>query len=165
MTDEIDPEQVRAIVQREALNRAADTEHIMAAGAAQRGEQNWNEECNKVGEALGHRAQEFMGLIRHFEQPHQVIGHLANNESRLKELAKMSAGQMAAEVARIEAQMSPNGRASLGPQQAYKQESSRTGRVSDEDWSRSYGSNLSDNQWNREFDRRMAARAERKGRR
>jgi hypothetical protein len=77
-------------------------------------------------------------------------------------LAKMSPARQAVEIARIESRMSSNGHVSTGADRAWTNPSTRSGRVSDEDWKRSYGANLSDEQFNKEFDRRMQERGGRR---
>jgi hypothetical protein len=110
-----------------------------------------------VGELGPEKTAQFMALARGFDKPAEVIKHLSDNPSRLKQLAKLNAERQAIEIARIESQLAPHGHTDTGSNPAWKLPSARGGRVSDEEWHRG-GDNLSDAAWHREFDRRTKER-------
>ena len=97
-------------------------------------------------------------MLRAFDRPHDVIAHLGDNPARLKAFAALPPERQRTELARIEAQVG-GAAVRLGADPAWKAPEMKTSRVADEDWKTSFGANLSDSQWNKEFDRRQAARS------
>src|SRR6202035_4133658 len=154
MSDEQQAAQQMALAQ---LN--ADIKAMEEAGYERYGQNSFDESARTLHEKLGNRAMEFLAVAAPFDKAPDIIAHLGNNPDRLEQISKLSTPRMIAEVARVEAQLSSNGRANpTGSIPAYKHESSRGGRVPDDVWARG-ADNLTDAQFNKEFDRRMKERA------
>jgi hypothetical protein len=151
---------VQAQQQMAAQKYQQDANELTEVGRSQFGTSAFDEACQTVAEKLGNRLPELVSVAMEFDQPHVVLKHLADNEGRLEHVAKLPLTRMAAEIARIEAQHAPHGHTSTGLTPAWRAPSSKTGRVSDADWARG-ATNLSESQWHKEFDRRMAERSKR----
>jgi hypothetical protein len=163
MTTEPQPQSVEEQQKILLAQHANDVNAIIDIGRQHFGSAVFDEASQAVGEALGEgRVQEFMAIARQFDRPHELVIHLAGNEKQLKGLAKLSPARMTVELARIEAQMSSHGHVNTGADPAWKNPSTRSGRVSDEDWAASYGEGLSEKQFDKEFWRRQEARAKRR---
>jgi hypothetical protein len=162
--DKMTPEQVLSglsgEMEKAQKQHFKECEEIVEHGRAVHGNTSFDEASQIVGGAFKDTdaVQSFMGSLRQFDKPAEMIMHLANNEGQLKALAKLSPARQAVELARIESRFASHGHVSTGGERDWKRAETRSGRVSDEDWSRHAGSNLTDTQWSREFDRRMAAR-------
>lgn len=130
------------------------------------GRQTWDDAVGAVSKQISQRlgcseAEAQMRLahdIRHYDRPDELIMHLAGNSDRMDRILGMTPQQQQVEFARIESQMSPFGRPSEGKRPAWQTVSNDGSRVSDSDWSRSGGSALSDQNFSREWDRRMSER-------
>jgi hypothetical protein len=160
------PEQQLAIFTGQA-NQRLQTVALESSALIQTGQERWGERFNEasqvVADKLGpEKVPGFMDVNRQMDLGPDIIMHLADNPGRLEALARLPVERMSTELARIEAQMSPHGRVTTDPNAAWKQTSSRTGRVSDVDWKRNHGANLTDEQWHREFDRREREKAGRR---
>jgi hypothetical protein len=160
------PEEVEALQARypqhaQQPSLAKDIDQIVEVGRTQFGNAGFDDASQVVAETLADKTNAVMATIAQFDRPHEIIAHLANNEPQLKALAKLSPARQAVELARIEAQMTSNGHVNTGAEPLYKQPALRSGRVSDEDWSRSFGEGLSDAQWFKQFDRRQASKGRR----
>jgi hypothetical protein len=148
--------------QQQQPSLAKDIDGIIEIGRAHFGAAGFDEASQVVAETLGDKTNSLMDTLRQFDRPHEVIAHLSNNESQLKALAKLNPARQAIEIARIEAQMASNGHVNTGADPLWKTPAVRSGRVSDEDWSRSFGEGLSEKQFDREFWRRQDARNSRR---
>jgi hypothetical protein len=167
MTDDLNqmtPEQVltglRGDLEKQQKQHFSECEEIVKAGRERYGRTAFDEASQTVGAALGstEAVQQFMHTIRQFDAPDDVIVHLSGNESRLREIAKLSAPRQAVEIARIEAQQAPYGHKVTGGERAWTVKEARTGKMSAEKWRETGGNELTDEQWGREFDRQMKAR-------
>jgi hypothetical protein len=155
-------EQLKAHLGNQASSLTKDIDGIIEVGRAHFGAAGFDEASQVVAETLGDKTNAVMDTLRQFDKPHEVIAHLANNEGQLKALAKLSPARQAIEIARIEAQMASNGHVNTGADPLWKTPAVRSGRVSDEDWSRSFGEGLSERQFDKEFWRRQEERAKRR---
>jgi hypothetical protein len=137
----------------------AQQQMAQEAGYERYGQKSFDDSAHTLHDKLGNRAVEFLAVVAPFDKAPDIIAHLGNNPDRLEQISKLSTPRMVAEVARVEAELSPNGRANpTGSVPAYKHESSRGHRVPDDVW-RAGADNLTNDQWNREFDRRDRERA------
>lgn len=159
--DPNDPQYIEAQNRIAAETHAREVDQIIEIGRNQFGAANFDDAADVVAKKLGPRSQEFMAIARQFDRPHEIVAHLANNESRLDQLSKLSTERQIIELGRIEAQFAPHGNVNTGADPLWKTPAVRSGRVSDEEWSRHAGEGLSERQWAREFDRRMAERSKR----
>ena len=148
--------------QQQQPSLVKDIDGIIEVGRAHFGSAGFDDASHVVAEALGDKTQAVMDTLRHFDKPHEVIAHLANNEAQLKALAKLTPARQAIEIARIEAQISSNGHVNTGADPLWKTPAVRSGRVSAEDWSRSFGEELSEKQFDKEFWRHQEARGSRR---
>jgi hypothetical protein len=158
-------EQIAAIAAMQAhLGREAgltkDIDGIIEVGHAHYGKAGFDDAAQVVATAVGN-TDPLMDTLRQFDRPHEIIAHLANNETQLKALAKLTPARQAVELARIEARMTSNGHVNTGADPLWKTPAVRTGRVSDVDWKTSYGEGLDDRRWNAEFDRREREKSRR----
>ena len=168
MSDDLNqmtPEQVltglRGDLEKQQKQHFSECEEIVKAGRERHGPMSFDEASQAVGAALGstEAVQQFMRTLRQFDAPDDVIMHLANNEGRLKELAKLPAARQAVEIARIESQQAPYGHRATGHERAWKVPESRSGRISEEQWAKTGGAELTDEQFSKAFDKHMAARS------
>ena len=138
---------------------AKDIDGIIEVGHVHYGKAAFDEASQNVADVLGEKSGPVMDMLRAFDKPHDVIAHLGDNPARLKAFAALTPERQRVELARIEAQL--GGPVRMGADPAWKAPEMKTSRVADEDWKTSFGANLSDAQWNKEFDRRQAARGRR----
>jgi hypothetical protein len=165
MTDEVSAEQLVAWAQEQGAQQQLEFQKnvsdLIKHGQETHGAAAFDEARRAVDEALGPHSNEFAAVLVEHNAPDQILMHLSNNPDRLQRLAKLPPKQRAVEVSRIEAEFASHGHVTTSATPAWKGTHARGGRVSDEDWRHSYGANLTDDQWFKEFDRR----AEGKGRR
>jgi hypothetical protein len=137
---------------------------ISEIGRTVLGREEWDNAEQTVTAALGspERIGAFAGALRGMDKPVEILSHLANNPTRLAEFSKLPPQRQLVEMSRIEAEHSSYGNVRTGRAPQWKNPEVRSGRVSDEEWARTGGSALDDSRWNREFDRRMAERSEKK---
>jgi hypothetical protein len=139
----------------------ADVAEIERQASDKFGKAEWEAGAKRVVEAMGgveKNAQIALGaLAKGFDHPAELIMKIAGDEKLLKEFAEMSPHRRAARMAQLEVQMSPHGHATLGSTPAWATESVR-GQPSDSQWKRSFGDELSDDAWSKEFDRRANER-------
>jgi hypothetical protein len=154
------PEEIAQLQARYAQKASSDLDAIVEIGRTNHGAQNFDEAADVVVKELGQeRADVLRQALPNFNVPTEIITHLADNETRLKALAKMSPNQLVVELARIEAERGP--RTAHGVDAAWKDQAKNKGRVSDERWRSTGGAELDDKSWHREFDRRQAERSRR----
>jgi hypothetical protein len=134
---------------------------IIDLGRREYGSEQFDADSQAVAEKLGNRTQEFMVLARQMDHPHRIIKHLADNTNALDAISKMPTPRAIVELARIESRSASYGHVQTFAQPAWKSPEMK-GRVSDADWATNGGANLSDREWNREFDRRWAERRARR---
>jgi len=159
MTELTAEEQLRHMQAQQSMGMAQhhkEVGEIIELGQNSYGKKDFDEASQVVADVLGEKAVNLMALVRGFDHPAEIVMHLAGNEQRLKDFAKLRPEQQGTELFRIEAQMSPFGQVRSGADPAWKDPEIRKGRVSDGEWSQNGGANLSDAQWHREYDRRMA---------
>jgi len=154
--------EAQRIQQAQIQEHAREVNEIYEMGEQEYGAAPFAESSQIFADKTGDRKHELLAMMRSMEDPAALITHLANNEQQLERLAKLSPDRQRTELSRIEAQMSSHGHVSTGPAPRWKQPAARTGRVSDSDWKTTYGANLTDAQWHKEFDRRMAEKAKRR---
>lgn len=153
------PEQIAQAQQQMAQEQhRRDLNQIVEQGRVDYGTQTFDDAAQVVAGELGDRTGEFMAVAKEFDDPAAIVVHLANNVDRARQLAKLPTRRMIAEIGRIEAQQKPYGYATTGADPLWRNPNMRVGKISDEDWSRTGGDHLDDRNWNKEFDRRMAAR-------
>lgn len=155
------------VQQAQQLNRQASQQHnqeldvLVDVGRTHYGTRAFDEAAAAVVGVLGEKKDQVTTMLRELEKPQDVLMHLAENEAQLKALVQLSPARQRTELARIEARMTSYGHVPTGSEREWIRPESRTGRTSDQDWKASFGSNLSDRQWNAEFDRRQAAKGRR----
>jgi hypothetical protein len=160
MADYQDPAQVvqqlNQQLEQEGRRLYADGHAIVENGRERHGAATMDAAVQDLTEALGDAGvNQLVNLARGYNQPADLIVHLSNNPDRLKRLARMSVEEANVELARIESQMSPHGRAQGGKEPAWRQAAKTGGRTTEEDWRRDYGSDILDDQeWSRRWDRR-----------
>jgi hypothetical protein len=140
-----------------------DISDIVDIGRTEFGSDTFDQHSHVIAEKFGDRRREFMAVASQFDAPHRIIVHLSDNPRRLETIAKLPTHRMIAEIAKIESEMSPHGHSETFAEPSWRRPESRTGRVSDSDWKRNYGANLSDAQFDKEFNRRMTERAKERG--
>ncbi|HEY8006033.1 MAG TPA: hypothetical protein VIE66_04350 [Methylocella sp.] len=162
MAGEQPDQQLMEAAQAIALQtHAKELGEIIELGRTEFGTGNFDDASQIVADKLGPRTQEAVAMLRQFDFPHRLVAELANAPEKLEKLAKMPAGRLAAELARIESRMTSNGHAITGADPAWKGPTVR-GRVSDADWKKSFGEGMSEAAFDKEFRRRQAGRAARR---
>ena len=139
-----------------------DVNSIIELGQSIYGTANFDAQSQIVADALGNRTPEFMASIRQYDDPVGLVVHLADNPARLKQLAALPTARMLVELARVEAQHKPNGHAHTMAAPEWKARASNK-PLSDADWNSPMQDALTDKEYNRQFEARMKARAERRG--
>jgi hypothetical protein len=142
------PEQQQAIAQHQK-----EVNQLIEVGQAQFNATTFDESSQVVRDALGDRTAEFVTLAKQFDKPADIIVHLASNEKRLQQFAKLSTARQIVELGRIEAQLSSHGYVPTGADPLWRRQEARNGRVSDDDWARG-ADHLTDAQWFKESARR-----------
>lgn len=140
---------------------AKEVEQIVELGRQNHGDASFDRASQEVADAIGQeRLQPFVAALKQFDRPDDVLMHLSNNPDRLERIAKLPLQRQITEIAKIEAEHSPHGHSrDTGAQPLWtRPEARKNGRVSDDVWRRG-GDELSDDQWFREHDRRIEARA------
>lgn len=114
----------------------------------------FQEDAIAFAETFGERKQEAVAILRQFDQPAEIIKHLADNPRRLAEMVRMPTARLMTEFSRIESQMAPSGYTETSINPRWKTAPRESGRASDDEWRANGASRLTDDQWNRDFDRR-----------
>lgn len=152
-------QQQQQMLQQQHQELVKDIDGVVDAGKSTYGVRAFDEAAQTVADALGQKSGALMVVLRDFDHPEAVIMHLAGNERRLKELAKLPAARIGVEVARIEAQLNSFGHVQTGSEPAWKRLAAQKGRISEEDWRLNGGDSMkNDAEWSRQFDKRMAER-------
>jgi predicted ester cyclase len=158
MSDEPTAEQLVAWAAEQGAQQQLEFQKNVADlikhGHETHGTEAFDEARRAVDAALGPHSDEFAATVVEHNAPDQIIMHLAANENRLKKLATLPPAQRKVEISRIEAEYASHGHVSTSMTPAWKDSHSRGGRVSDADWKSNYGSNLTNDQWSKEWDRR-----------
>jgi hypothetical protein len=156
--------QLQQRAQQGAQEHSKNVEDLIEYGRTTQGSQAFDDASEVFVSTLGQeRAQVVLADLVKFNAPDRVLMDLTNDTARLERFSKLTAHQQAVEIARMEAQYASHGHVETGTTPAWKATHKNGGRVSDADWAHNYGANLSDKQWDREFDRRHAARMEKRG--
>jgi hypothetical protein len=168
MDEQLTAEQLLAHLQQQAQQGAQEhsknIEDLVEYGRTTQGSQNFDDASQVFVDTLGQeRAQAVLADLVKFNAPDRVLMDLTNDTARLERFSKLTAHQQAVEIARMEAQYASHGHVETGTTPAWKATHKNGGRVSDADWNHNYGAGLSDKQWEREFERRQAARMEKRG--
>jgi hypothetical protein len=160
MTDYQDPAQVvqqlNQQLEHEGRQLYADGAAITENGRQRHGAKIFDEAIQDVTAKLGNAGvDQLVNLLRGYHQPADILVHLANNPSRLEKLARMTPAQANVELARIESQFSPHGRAQSGTEPAWREAVKTGGSTTEDDWRKNYADDiLDDKEWSRRWDRR-----------
>lgn len=153
-------ETARAQQQMAVAQHEKTVNDITELGRETYGSEAFDDAANIVGTKMGDRVHEFVEVIQHFDAPHKLVVDLANDERSLEDLAKLPTARLVTEVARREARMSSD-HARTGNTPNWRHPSARTSTMSDADWSKGLGANLSDADFHRIADKKMAERSAR----
>jgi hypothetical protein len=159
MNDE-EERQLRAQAEMAEAAFAKDCASIEDLGRQTHGAQVWDEAVQTVTGKLGPEATRgFSQIVSQFDDPVSVVMHLSNNPGRLEALAKLPAARAVTEIARIEAEHhSATPRAGHEPQ--WKGIKSG-GILSNDAWNNGAGDQLSEAQWQKNWEARQKDRASR----
>src|ERR1700755_669260 len=78
-----------------------DIADITESGRDTYGADQFNDAVSRVEQAMGNRAGELGILIKEFDDPAAALMHLASNEARLANMAKMPTARILADLAAI----------------------------------------------------------------
>jgi hypothetical protein len=156
MTDNPQPAPELSDAQKNELRQhVEEVGQIVQLGRQTFGTKTFDEASQVIADTLGRdKAQEMMVLARGLDNPHQVLMELGQHPERLKTLSRLNPMQQAAELARLEARLDPNGVRPPGVDRAWKSPGLHSGRLNDEEWRSGAADSLSDEEWSRQFNRR-----------
>jgi hypothetical protein len=161
MTD-VDYQTIQTLFQQQQEQaRAAQQTHqlevnaIVDAGRERHGSDRFDEMSATVAEKLGDRTAEFMQAARQFDSPVELIERLADDPRELERLAKLPTARMLVEIARIESRLNPSGHAVTTTDPVWKRKSIG---FKEADWNTPLQDRLSDREYNKIFEKRMAER-------
>jgi hypothetical protein len=136
-----------------------DVGEISELGRQDFGSEDYDNSLQTVIEALGddENGNQVAALLREAKAPHVVVYELGRDPETAKRFARMNPVQRAQEIGRVEQEkLGTPVRSGAAP--TWRQIAG-SGRLSDAEWKSNYGANLTDAQWNREFDRRMGLKS------
>jgi hypothetical protein len=135
---------------------------LVEYGRTAHGADSFDTASQIVADKLGNEATQLLvASAAEFDCPDRMITYLADNPAELERFAGLPLAQRVAELGRLEARFTPH-RARVGADPAWRATHRQGGRVSEADWKRGYGDQLSDKQWHAEFSRRQKERGERR---
>jgi hypothetical protein len=123
------------------------------------GKRTYDEAQNFVAKKLGERAPEFVTYIAEADTPAAVVMEYAADERRLEALAKLPPNRMLKDVIATEVKSKSYSPAITQNQPMWRNPGMTEGHVSAEEWRHTGGEGLSDEAWNKNFDRLSAERS------
>jgi hypothetical protein len=147
-------QELRQLLEQEGQRLYAHGAAIKQSGHQRHGAKVFDDAIQDVTNKLGNAGvDQLVFLAREYHHPDDLIVHLSNNPDRLEKLARMTPAEANTELACIEAQHSPHGRAQGGKEPAWRQAVKTGGRISRDDWRRNGGDDLKDDaEWSRQWD-------------
>jgi hypothetical protein len=110
-------------------------QEMTKAGHARYGQRAFDDNCIAMYQALGERGAEVTAYLGGRDKAPDIAVHLGRNPDRARRMRTLSAERIQAELAAVEAELSPHGRPNaIGNQPAYMHPSSQGGPVPDDVW-------------------------------
>jgi hypothetical protein len=162
-------EQIKRLAEREqreqkqAQQLHARASKIVEVGRKEYGHDRFDGASQAVADALGDRLQQTIGVLSESDTPHRHIVELAEDERRLQEFARLAPERQRAELALRQNRTAPFGYSRASAEPAYLTPAFSGNRMSDADWNSGAADNLSESQWQKQWEARQKERTERRG--
>lgn len=162
MSDPNNPQYLTPEQQAALAAHRKTVDDLVEYGRTAHGADSFDTASQIIADKLGNEQTQLMvAAAAEFDCPDRMITYLADNLAELERFAGLPLAQRVAELGQLEARFTPH-RARVGADPAWRATHKQGGRVSDNDWKRGYGDQLSDKQWHAEFSRRQKERGERR---
>jgi hypothetical protein len=162
-------QQLKALAEREqreqkqAQQLHARASKIIEVGRKEFGHDRFDGASQAVADALGERLPQTIAVLQEFDTPHRHIVELAEDERRLQEFARLGPERQRAELSLRQNRTAPFGYSRASAEPAYLTPAFSGDRMSDADWNSGAADNLSESQWQKQWEARQKERTERRG--